>query len=78
MFLVLVILLIGMIAVGGQIDRAESSVNDSDPGSDALNASVDAVDKFTRVQGAAIPIVGLSAVAMLALGLLAATARGGR
>lgn len=69
---------VGFIAVGGQIDQADGAVNDSDPGADAFNASVDVTEQLTLVQGAAIPLVGMAALAMLAVGVLGSVARRSR
>lgn len=76
--LAMAILGIGFIAVGGQIDQADGSINDSDSSADAFNASVDVTEKLTLVQGAAIPLIGMAALAMLAVGVLGSVARRSR
>lgn len=68
----------GFIAVAGQIDQADASVNNSDPGADALNASIDVTEKLTLVQGTALPLIGMAALMLLATGLLVGVSRGSR
>lgn len=69
---------VGFIAVGGQIDQADQAINDSDPGADAYNASVDVTEKMTLVQGAVIPLAGMIAFALIGISLFAVVLRSGR